>query len=152
MPWLPLYIDGVDAGDLRKQRSAPVLEKLKRWLVLTHQSEPPSSDLAKATGYILNHWDALTRFVDDGRLSLDNNLSEQQLRDIALAKITSSLAPIEPRATPRSSTASHEPAPRTTSRPFPTSPTPSGKSPPAGLQSRIDELLPHRWQSTPADE
>ena len=64
---------------LRKERSAPVLEKLKRWFVssLTHRSEPPSSDLAKATGYPLNHWTALTRFVDDGRLSLDNNICEQ---------------------------------------------------------------------------
>jgi len=59
---------------LRKQRSAGLLERLKRWLVTTHASEPPSADLAKATGYILNQWTALTRFVEDGRLSLDNNL------------------------------------------------------------------------------
>jgi transposase len=71
---------------LRQQRSVAVLEKLKRWLVTTLESEPPSSDLAKAAAYPLNHWQALTRFVDDGRLSLDNNLCEQQQRAIALGR------------------------------------------------------------------
>jgi len=71
---------------LRQERTVPVLDKLKRWLVLTQQSEPPSSDLAKAAAYPLNHWTALTRFVDDGRLSLDNNICEQQMRTIALGR------------------------------------------------------------------
>ena len=42
--------------------------------------------LAKAAAYALHHWRALTRFVADGRVSLDNNLCEQQLRDIALGR------------------------------------------------------------------
>jgi hypothetical protein len=71
---------------LRQQRSPPVLERLQRWLVVTSHSEPPSSDLAKAAAYSLHHWQALTRFVADGRVSLDNNLCEQQLRDIALGR------------------------------------------------------------------
>jgi len=73
-------------AELRRERSRPVLEKLKRWYVATRASEPPSTDLAKAAGYVLNHWEALTRFVEDGRASLDNNLCEQQLRDIALGR------------------------------------------------------------------
>ena len=71
---------------LRKERTGPVLDKLKRWFVITHKSEPPSAELAKATGYAINQWTALTRFVDDGRLSLDNNLCEQQMRAIALGR------------------------------------------------------------------
>ena len=70
-------------AELRQERSAPALEKLKRWFVATQMSEPPSTDLAKAAAYALNHWGALTRFVEDGPVSLDNNLCEQQLRDIA---------------------------------------------------------------------
>ena len=73
-------------AELRKDRSAPILEKLKRWFAATRASEPPSTDLAKAAGYVLNHWDALVRFVEDGRVGLDNNLCEQQLRDIALGR------------------------------------------------------------------
>ena len=70
----------------RRERSAPQLDKLKRWLVRTLADEPPSSALAKASGYLLNQWDALSRFLDDGRLELDNNLCERQLRDIALGR------------------------------------------------------------------
>jgi len=75
-----------ERAELRQERSTPVLEKLKRWLVATQKSEPPSTDLAKAAVYPLTHWGALTRFVEDGRVSLDNNLCEQQLRDIALGR------------------------------------------------------------------
>ena len=71
---------------LRQKRSGPELQKLQRWIVRILTDEPPSSDLAKASGYILNQWDALNRFLDDGRLSLDNNLCERQLRDIALGR------------------------------------------------------------------
>ena len=46
----------------------------------------PDAYLAKAVAYPLNHWEALTRFVKDGWVSLDNNLCEQQLRDIALGR------------------------------------------------------------------
>lgn len=71
---------------LRRECSAPVLEKLQRWLVATGAKEPPSSDLARACGYLLNQWTALNRFLDDGRLGLDNNFCERQLRDIALGR------------------------------------------------------------------
>jgi hypothetical protein len=32
------------------------LDQLQRWCVITHTDEPPSTDLAKATAYLLNHW------------------------------------------------------------------------------------------------
>ncbi|MBK7975291.1 MAG: transposase [Deltaproteobacteria bacterium] len=50
------------------------------------RDETPSSALAQAASYFLNHWTALTRFVEDGRLSLDNNLCERQIRDLALGR------------------------------------------------------------------
>lgn len=71
---------------LRHDRSQPVLDQLQRWFVITTANEPPSADLAKAAAYPLNHWVALTRFVTDGRVSLDNNLCEQQLRVVALGR------------------------------------------------------------------
>ena len=42
--------------DLRQHRAAPVLQTLQRWCVATQQTEPPSTDLARAAGYALNHW------------------------------------------------------------------------------------------------
>lgn len=71
---------------MRKERSLPVLEKIKQSLAAGLPNEPPSSEFAKATRYVLNHWEALTRFVHDGRLLLDNNITEQQMRGIALGR------------------------------------------------------------------
>ena len=136
---------------LRKERSASVLEKLKRWFVLTHRSEPPSSDLAMATGYPLNHWTALTRFVDDGRLSLDNNICEQQMRAIALGRRNYLFC------------GSHDAARRTAVLyslmrtcaqhnvpPLPYLTDVLRKLADGWPQKRIHELLPDRWQPTPA--
>jgi transposase len=75
-----------ERAELRQARSLPVFEKLKRWAIVTHATEPPSSDLARAAAYMLNQWEALTRFLYDGQLSPDNNLTEQQLRAIALGR------------------------------------------------------------------
>jgi hypothetical protein len=71
---------------MRGERTRAALNSLQRWLLVTVVDEPPSSELAKAANYCVNHWTALTRFLDDGRLSPDNNLCEQQLRDIALGR------------------------------------------------------------------
>jgi transposase len=71
---------------LRQSQSAGILDRLKRWLVKTAASEPPESALHKACAYSLNHWEALTRFLEDGRLSLDNNLCELQIRSLAVGR------------------------------------------------------------------
>ncbi len=138
-------------ADLRRERSQPILEKLKRWLVATSKSEPPSSDLAKAAAYPLNHWEALTRFVNDGRVSLDNNHCEQQLRDIALGRKNYLFA------------GSHDAARRAANLysltrtcaqygipPLPYFTDVLGRLSAGWPQSRLEELLPHRWRAPDA--
>lgn len=73
-------------AELRRERCPPVLDKLGYWLAATVNAEPPASELAKASRYVVNQWHALNRFLEDGRLRLDNNLCEQQLRAIALGR------------------------------------------------------------------
>jgi transposase len=77
------HLSAKDRSLIRKERSLPVLEKLKQSLAAGLANEPPQSEFAKGTRYVLNHWVALTRFIDDGRLLLDNNITEQQMRGIA---------------------------------------------------------------------
>ena len=72
--------------ELRKGRSAKIAERYHRWLVYTVHVETPASALAKACSYSLRHWAALTRFLSDGVLQLDNNLCEQQIRSLALGR------------------------------------------------------------------
>lgn len=79
-------LDPPGRAKLRQERSQPELDKLKRWILQTQQTEPPKSSMSKANCYVLNQWEALTRFVEDGRLSLDNNLTEQQMRAVAMGR------------------------------------------------------------------
>ena len=44
---------------------------------------PPKGPLAEAIGYTLNHWVALNRYLDDGRLEIDNNAIERAIRPVA---------------------------------------------------------------------
>lgn len=71
---------------LRQARAAPLLDTLQRWVAVTGATEPPSTALAKAVAYLRHHWRALSRFLDDGRLDLDNTLCERQIRDIAVGR------------------------------------------------------------------
>jgi len=71
---------------LRRDRASPILERLDRWLQRTIMSEPPASALAKACGYSRKQWVALTEFVGDGLLPLDNNCCERQIRSLAIGR------------------------------------------------------------------
>jgi transposase len=71
---------------LRRARAGPVLDAFKTWLDAAVLEVVPGSPLAAAIGYVRNQWQALNRFVQDGRLRLDNNASERALRRIAVGR------------------------------------------------------------------
>jgi transposase len=70
----------------RQQRAEPVLAALKQWLDEQRPQALPKSALGQAIGYALNHWEALTRYLEQGYLAIDNNLCERTLRAIALGR------------------------------------------------------------------
>lgn len=70
----------------RRGESAPVIEKIGAWCAQNHGVDPPSSPFTKAIGYIVNQWDALNRFLEDGALPLDNTLVERALRGVATGR------------------------------------------------------------------
>ena len=55
-------------------------------MTLQRRQVPDGSATAKALDYSLRRWDALTRFVDDGQLPVDNNWIENQIRPIAIGR------------------------------------------------------------------
>lgn len=71
---------GVVDGAKRKMLASPVLERLAKWVRDERPTLPAPSPIERALGYLERHWVALTRFLDDGRLRLDNNPSELELR------------------------------------------------------------------------
>ena len=70
----------------RRNRAGPVLEAFKRWLDAEELVVLPHTPLADAIGYTKNQWGALTRFLDDARLKLDNNAAERTLRRVAVGR------------------------------------------------------------------
>ncbi|RJS12733.1 IS66 family transposase, partial [Corallococcus sp. H22C18031201] len=72
--------------ELRQESSAPILARLSTWLAAQAPRHPPKSPLGQALSYATRQWDALTRFVEDERLPLDNNRSEAALRKAALGR------------------------------------------------------------------
>jgi len=70
----------------RQARSKPLLDDLQGWMLTQRRQLSGKSALGKALQYALNRWEALARYLDDGRLSIDNNLAERLLRGIALSR------------------------------------------------------------------
>jgi len=131
---------------MRAERSKPLWEELHMWLQLERTRVPDGSAIAKAIDYSLNHWAGLSRFLHDGAVPIDNNHIENQMRPWALGRknwlfIGSQLAG-ERAAVVMSLLQSaklngHEPWAylKDVLTRLPTQ-----------LNSRIEELLPHRWQ------
>lgn len=70
----------------RQQDSQPVMQQLYEWLKEYQLKVPPSSPTAKAINYSLKRWSALSRYLDDGDLPIDNNWIENQMRPWALGR------------------------------------------------------------------
>lgn len=71
---------------LRQRVSARLLEKLHDYLLELQQEVLPKSPSGAAVRYSLNQWGALTRFLEDGELEIDNGATERANRDIALGR------------------------------------------------------------------
>ena len=71
---------------MRQLQSQPIADKLREWLLLQRQKATDGTAIAKAIDYSLGRWKALTRFLDDGTLPIDNNWVENRIRPIALGR------------------------------------------------------------------
>ena len=70
----------------RQGQAQPVLDALKKWLTEQQGEALPKSSLGQAIGYALNNWEALSRYLEQGYLAIDNNTSERALRAVALGR------------------------------------------------------------------
>ena len=72
--------------DQRRSRAGPVASTLHEWLVAQRGRITHGTATAKAIDYSLNRWAALTRYLDDPYLPIDNNHDEQQIRPWATGR------------------------------------------------------------------
>jgi transposase len=71
---------------VRQAESKPLLHSLRQWLETTLSKLSRKSDTTAAIRYALSRWDALTRYIEDGHIEIDNNAAERSLRGVALGR------------------------------------------------------------------
>jgi transposase len=72
--------------EYRQQHSRPLLKAFKEWLDDNSLHIRPKSPLGEAFGYALNQWDKLMRYLDDGRLEMDNGESERKIKPFVIGR------------------------------------------------------------------
>lgn len=130
----------------RQQLAKPLWAKLKQWLELERRLVADGSSAAGAIDYTLGHWSALTNYLDDGAVAIDNNHLERQIKPWAMGRrawlfagseLAGQRTAIVMSLVQSARLNGHDPWAylRDVLQRLPTQPN-----------SRIEELLPHRWQ------
>jgi transposase len=79
-------LDVLAIRELRQQHSKPILDEIHTRLNDWSIELLPKSPIGQAVNYARGQWEALNRYVDDGELDIDNNLSERVLRTVAIGR------------------------------------------------------------------
>jgi transposase len=71
---------------MRQDLAVPILGQFRTWLEAQRPEVLPKSPMAEAIGYALNNWEALRRYTEAGFLTIDNNVSEREMKRIAIGR------------------------------------------------------------------
>lgn len=130
----------------RQRLAKPLWDELQQWLQLERRLVADGGPTAKAIDYTLGHWAALTRHLDNGAVAIDNNHLERQIKPWAMGRkawmfvgseLAGQRAAIVMSLVQSARMNGHDPWAylRDVLQRLPTQPN-----------SRIEDLLPHRWQ------
>jgi transposase len=72
--------------ELRLAESLPIINELGKWIFEEIKNTLPKSQIGKAMAYAYARWDALSAYLNDGNLQIDNNLVENAIRPVALGR------------------------------------------------------------------
>ena len=70
----------------RLKKSKPVMDALKLWMETEGIKYSPASQTGKAVTYAYTRWGNMMRYLEDGRIRIDNNLAENAIRPITLGR------------------------------------------------------------------
>jgi transposase len=79
-------LNAEDRQSIRQDKSRRIADALHGWMLAQRSQVANGGATAKALDYSLKRWQALTRFIEDGRLPIDNNWIENQMRPIAIGR------------------------------------------------------------------
>ena len=79
-------LKGDDVVQLRRTRAGPILKAFGDWLEDENRTALPKSPFGQAVSYARNQWPTLTRYLEDARFSIDNNVAERAVRPLAVGR------------------------------------------------------------------
>jgi transposase len=79
-------LSGAELATYRRERSRPLVQSFADWLAEEVPRALPKSKIGEALIYASNQWTALVRYVEDGRLTVDNSPAEQVIRPLAIGR------------------------------------------------------------------
>jgi hypothetical protein len=71
---------------LRKREAKLILKAYKKFLLIRSKKVLPKSPIGDAVHYTLNNWTALTQYLGNGVLNIDNNKAERLMKPIAIGR------------------------------------------------------------------
>ncbi|MBS7413952.1 IS66 family transposase [Pseudomonas syringae] len=71
---------------IRQEKAVPVMNMLHAWMIAQRDLVPEGSAISRTLDYSLRRWAALSRYLDDGAVPIDNNWAENQIRPWALGR------------------------------------------------------------------
>lgn len=81
-----LGLEAPAVKSMRKEEAVPILNQFHDWLQEQYKFAQPQSSFGKALFYCLNNWTELSQYVSDGNLSIDNNVSEREMKYVAMGR------------------------------------------------------------------
>jgi transposase/molybdopterin converting factor small subunit len=72
--------------NVRQQKAKPIVDELYQWLIKHKDKIPPRMALGKAINYAINQFEKFRRYLDDGRLSIDNNRAERAIKPFVIGR------------------------------------------------------------------
>ncbi|MGL4853408.1 MAG: IS66 family transposase [Phocaeicola sp.] len=73
-------------AELRHKLAEPILESFEKWMESTYSQVLPKSLIGKAIAYAYALWPRMKRYLEDGRLQIDNNLAENAIRPFTISR------------------------------------------------------------------
>ena len=71
---------------LRQDQARPVIDRMRTWLDGALAGAPPKSATGEALRYLAGQWQRLVRYLDDGRIEIDNNGAENAIRPFVIGR------------------------------------------------------------------
>lgn len=79
-------ITGAALTAYRREHAQPIIDQFATWLIEEVPKTLPKSKIGEAFGYAIHQWQSLKRYLDDGRLNIDNGPAEQAIRPLAVGR------------------------------------------------------------------